>query len=61
MMFIEDNLNLDIDRMNKLVNANFISIAHTIQKVKKFLLKKNNACIIGFGSVSGYLGRGINP
>ena len=60
MMFSEDNLNLDIDKMNKLVNANFISIAHTIQKVKKFLLKKNNACIIGFGSVSGYLGRGIN-
>ena len=60
MMFSEDNLNLDTDRMNKLVNANFISIVHTIQKVKKFLLKKNNACIIGFGSVSGYLGRWIN-
>ena len=60
MMFSEDNLNLDNERMNKLVNANFISIAHTIQKVKVFLLKKKNSCIIGFGSVSGFLGRGIN-
>ena len=40
MMFSEDNLNLDNERMYKLVNANFISIAHTIQKVKIFLLKK---------------------
>ena len=59
MMFSEDNLNLDNERMNKLVNANFISIAYVIQKIKTFLLKKN-PCIIGFGSVSGFLGRGIN-
>ena len=26
MMFSEDNLNLDNERMNKLVNANFLSI-----------------------------------
>ena len=40
MMFSEDNLNLDNERMNKLVNANFISIAYVIQKIKIFLLKK---------------------
>ena len=60
MMFSEDNLNLDNERMNKLVNANFLSIAYVIQKIKIFLLKKKNPCIIGFGSVSGFLGRGIN-
>ena len=40
MMFSEDNLNLDNERMNKLVNANFLSIAYVIQKIKTFLLKK---------------------
>ena len=30
---------------------------HVIQKIKTFF---KNPCIIGFGSVSGFLGRGIN-
>ena len=36
MMFSEDNLNLDNERMNKLVNANFISIALPYKKSKYF-------------------------
>tara|TARA_B100001063_G_scaffold245508_1_gene281415 strand:+ start:2968 stop:3705 length:738 start_codon:yes stop_codon:yes gene_type:complete len=60
MMFKEDNLNLKTENLKKLINANFISIAHTIQKLKENLIKKKNSCIIGFGSVSGFLGRGIN-
>ena len=60
MMFDNDNLNLSVENISKLTNANFISIAYTIQKIKKILIQKENACIIGFGSVSGFLGRDIN-
>jgi len=60
MMFNEDNSNLNLDGMKKLIYANFISIAYTIQKLKKNLIQKTDSCIIGFGSVSGFIGRGIN-
>jgi len=49
MMFNSDNLNLSVENISKLTNANFISIAYTIQKIKKILIQ-----------VSGFLGRDIN-
>lgn len=60
MMFNEDNSSLNLEGMKKLIYANFISIAYTIQKLKKNLVQKKDSCIIGFGSVSGFIGRGIN-
>ena len=60
MMFNEDNLNLNSENIQKLINANFISIAHTINRLKIKLIENKNSCIIGFGSVSGFIGRGIN-
>ena len=60
MMFDKDNLSLNANDIKKLINANFISIVHTIQKLKKNFIGKKNPCIIGFGSVSGFVGREIN-
>ena len=60
MMFEEDNLNLNAKNMQKLVLSNFISISYTIQNVKKFLQERKNTSLIGFGSVSGLIGRGVN-
>ena len=60
MMFEEDNLNLNAKNMQKLVLSNFISISYTIQNVKKFLQERKNTSLIGFGSVSGLIGGGVN-
>ncbi len=60
MMFDEDNLSLDTETMRKLVYSNFISIAHTTNKIGSYLRKKDDSSLIGFGSVSGFLGRKIN-
>lgn len=60
MMFDEDNLSMNSEKIQKLVFSNFISIAHTINTLSKYLRKKNNSSLIGFGSVSGFLGRKIN-
>ena len=60
MMFDDDNSNLNTESISRLINANYVSIAYTIQKKKKILIKKENTSIIGFGSVSGFLGRDIN-
>ena len=60
MMFDDDNSNLNTESISRLINANYVSIAYTIQKIKKILIKKENTSIIGFGSVSGFLGRDIN-
>ena len=60
MMFDEDNFKTDSIKMNQLIRANFISIAFTIQELKKFFDVNKNPSIVGFGSVSGFLGRNIN-
>ena len=60
MMFEKDNVMLDTNHMCQLFNSNFISIAYTIQKLRKLFVNKKNFTIVGFGSVSGLLGRKIN-
>lgn len=51
---------LDINQINALLSANFASIAFMISKYLK--IKKNKkGIIVGFGSISGYLGRKFNP
>lgn len=51
---------LEIKEIKALLSANFLSIAFIVSKYLKF--KKNKkGLIIGFGSVSGHLGRKFNP
>ncbi len=60
LMFENDNFEPNVDDIKKLIYANFLSISFTLNKLSGFL-KKQNASIIGFGSVSGLLGRNLNP
>ena len=59
LMFDEDNFKTNNSNIKKITYANYLSISHTINK---FLdsLKKNNSYVVGFGSVSGLLGRKVN-
>ena len=59
-MFEEDNTMLNAMSMNRLLNSNYISIAYTIQRLRKCLVNKEKFTITGFGSVSSFLGRRIN-
>lgn len=60
LMFDQDDAKLDSKKIEKLIYTNFVSITYCIQKLSKYFEGKNNPSIIGFGSVSGLLGRGIN-
>jgi len=59
LMFEKDNAHLDEQKINEIVNANFLSITFLISNLLENFNKKNYS-IIGFGSVSGLLGRNIN-
>tara|TARA_B100001121_G_scaffold296645_1_gene302230 strand:+ start:313 stop:1053 length:741 start_codon:yes stop_codon:yes gene_type:complete len=59
LMFDNDNFEIDPENILKLINANYLSIAYTIPKLLKYLKEKNSS-IVGFGSVSGLLGRNLN-
>jgi hypothetical protein len=60
MMFDDDKIVLDQEKINKIFKANFTSIAFIISKFLNFLSSKQGE-IVGFGSISGYLGRKVNP
>lgn len=59
LMFDNDNFETDSENILKLINANYLSIAYTIPKLLKYFKEKNSS-IVGFGSVSGLLGRNLN-
>jgi len=58
MMFEKDTTNLEIQKIHELSHVNFSSIAFIINN---FIKQKNEGTIAMFGSVSGYLGRNLNP
>ena len=60
MMLEEDFINTENLNIIKLLNANFLSITLIINSFAPYLLEKEGQ-ITGFGSVSGYLGRDLNP
>ena len=60
MMLDKDDISSDIKEIIKINNSNYLSISHTISNFIKNLEKDRNISFIGFGSVSGYLGRKIN-
>ena len=60
MMLDNDEDGLSFERINNLMNANYTSVSYIISNFSKYLNSKKGE-IIGFGSISGYLGRKINP
>ena len=60
MMLDDDDENLQFEKINKLMNSNFVSISYIISNFLNHLNSKNGL-VVGFGSISGYLGRKINP
>tara|TARA_Y100000591_G_scaffold236660_1_gene207426 strand:+ start:1041 stop:1781 length:741 start_codon:yes stop_codon:yes gene_type:complete len=59
LMFDNDNFETNSENVLKLINANYLSISYTIPKLLKYFKEKNSS-IVGFGSVSGLLGRNLN-
>lgn len=57
LMYDNDEVNLNLEKINDITKANFSSIAYI---VSNYLNLKKEGTIIGFGSVSGYLGRELN-
>lgn len=59
LMHEKDNSDLNLEDLIKVYNANFISIVFTVSELKK-IIKDKEFSFIGFGSVSGLLGRDLN-
>ena len=60
MVFDDDTVNNNISKTNELLQANYGIVSHIVSNLTKIFEEKNNGCIVGFGSVSGYLGREVN-
>ena len=59
LMFEKDNKDLNIKKIHQIFNANFLSISFLVSKMFENLKEKNSS-IVGFGSVSGLIGRNLN-
>ena len=59
LMFEKDNKDLNIKNIQQIINANFLSISFLVSKMFENLKEKNSS-IVGFGSVSGLIGRNLN-
>jgi short-subunit dehydrogenase len=57
LIYEDDKVYLKEKKINDIVKANFLSIA---KLVSNYIKMKKKCSIIGFGSISGYLGRDIN-
>ena len=60
MMFDDDKIELNQEKIEKLFKANFTSVAFIISKFLGPLSSKKGE-IVGFGSIAAYLGRTLNP
>ncbi len=60
MIFENDSFPTSINDSTKLNNSNYHLIAHVISNFYKNLNKDDKFSFVGFGSVSGYLGRKAN-
>ena len=60
MMEVRDQILNDMSISNSLIQANMGVIAYFLSKVFPILVKKNKGVIVGFGSISGALGRDVN-
>ena len=59
LMSEKDDLKLEIEDASKILYANYLSIVFVIKNLEKLYLDKK-FLIVGFGSVSGFLGRNLN-
>ena len=59
LMFENDNFELNEKNIKDLIFANFLSISFTIKKINDHL-ENENLTFVGFGSVSGLIGRNLN-
>ena len=60
MMLDGDTVKNTDEKLNKLMSANFYCIANFISKLLNVFEEKNKGVIVGFGSISGAVGRQIN-
>ena len=58
-MHEKDNFDISEEDLKKLTFTNYLSIVHTINYARK-CLNKQKLSIVGFGSVSGLIGRNLN-
>jgi len=59
-MFDEDGIYLENDKVEKILKTNFSSITLIISELSKAFNDNGKGLVIGFGSVSGLLGRKFN-
>ncbi len=60
MIFEDDTVENKISKTNELLQANYGVVSHMVSELIKIFEEKNNGVIVGFGSVSAYLGREVN-
>ena len=60
MVFDDDTVQNNILKTNELLQANYGVVSHIVSTLIKIFEEKNSGCIVGFGSVSAYLGREVN-
>jgi len=60
MIFEDDTVENKISKTNELLQANYGVVSHMVSGLIKIFEEKNNGVIVGFGSVSAYLGREVN-
>jgi len=60
MMEQKDEILNDISTSNNLIQANMGVVAYSLSKIFPVFLEKNSGVIVGFGSISGSIGREIN-
>ena len=59
-MFENDNVNLNIKNIQAIICSNYLSITYIVSKLTKYFSSSSNFSIVGFGSVSGIIGRKVN-
>ena len=60
MIFEDDTIENKITKTNELIQANYGVVAHMVSELIKIFEEKNSGVIVGFGSISAYLGREVN-
>ena len=60
MISDDDTVKNKISETNKLIQANYGIVSHLVSELFEIFEQKNNGVIVGFGSISAYLGREVN-
>tara|TARA_B100000123_G_scaffold249988_1_gene208587 strand:- start:3883 stop:4620 length:738 start_codon:yes stop_codon:yes gene_type:complete len=60
LMFDKDNVDLSFEESEKIFKSNFSCLTYIISKLRKKFKTNEESLIVGFGSVSGKIGRNFN-